>query len=77
MHASNWLMTDRDTLMHAKTTFFTIEILDLYALLNQNFLRLKFYKTYKFLFGRMSWTGPSNMVELFHDSPFSYVFDMF
>ena len=27
--------------------------------------------------GRMSWTGPSNMVELFHGSSFSYVFDIF
>ena len=27
--------------------------------------------------GRMSWTGPSNMVELFHVSPFFNVFDNF
>ena len=27
--------------------------------------------------GRMSWTGPSNMVELFHGSPFCHVFDNF
>ena len=27
--------------------------------------------------GGMSWTSPSNMVELFHGSPFSHVFDIF
>ena len=30
-----------------------------------------------FVHGRMSSTGPSNMVELFHGSPFSNVFDNF
>ena len=34
---------------------------------------LKWYQTYFVVFkldGRMSWTGPSNMVELFNGSPF-------
>ena len=50
-----------------------------------NFLKLSFKKNYDALtskehihaVGDMSWTGPSNMVELFHGSSFSHVFDFF